>query len=194
MELCVCRQSLSSTFLSATWLVTCASPYFRVLLHDQHGYMYFTIFQGPSTWSTRYSLVISGLRWPPAGPRPKFEGLGRPLELIILERKIGLRLSFSGSGGPRPKFQVLGHPLKLIILERRIGLRLSFSGSDGPRPKFEVLGHPLERWFSGSICPQWAGHFFLKKTIYFTFHLFDQLIHAGQFSSRFYCILNLIWW
>ena len=142
MELCVCRQSLSLTFLTATWLVTCTSLYFRVLQHDEHGLRWW--FPGSD------------------GPRPKFEVLGRPLELIILERKIGLRWSFSGSGGPRPKFEVLGHPLKLIILERKIGLRWSFSGSGGPRPKFEVLGHPLERWFSGSICPQWAGHFFVK--------------------------------
>ena len=142
MELCVCRQSVSLTFLTATWLVTCTSLYFRVLQHDEHG-----------------------LRW-----------------------------GFLGSDGPQPKFEVLGHPLELIILERKIGLRWSFSGSDGPRPKFEVLGHPLERWFSGSICPQWAGHIFLKKTLYFTFHLFDPFIHVGQFVNRFSRILNLIWW
>ena len=156
--------------------------------------MCFTIFQGPSTWSRRYLLVISGLRWPLAGPRPKIEVLGRPLELIILERKIGLRLSFSGSGGPRPKFQVLGHPLKLTILERKIGLRWSFSGSDGPRPKFEVLGHPLERWFPGSICPQWTGHFFLKKTLYFTFHLLTPLYMLVSVSTDFFVFLNLILW
>ena len=98
---------------------------------------------GPNSrfWDTLLHEPLGGGYGVPP-PLPKFEDLGHPLELVILERKIGLRWSFSGSDGPGPKFEVLGHPLELVILERKIGLRWSFSVSDGSRPKFEVFRSP----------------------------------------------------
>ena len=110
MEVYVCHWNLSLIFLTATWLVTCTSLYFRVLLHDERKIGFRWWFPGSDGSRPKFEVLGHSLTWAPWGgygvppPLPKFEDLGHPLELVILERKIGLRWWFSGSDGLWPIF------------------------------------------------------------------------------------------
>ena len=140
------------------------------------------------------TVLVGDFRAPMAPGRPpaQIRGFGPPSGTH--PSRTENRSSLAIFGLRRPPAQIPGFGPPSETHHSRTENRSSFVifGLRRPPAQIRGFGPPSGTVIFGLHLPPVDRSLFLKKTLYFTFHLFDPFIHAGQLFNRFYCILNLI--
>ena len=129
------------------------------------GYMYFTVFQGPSTWWTRSSLVISGLRRPPA----QIRGFGPPSGTHHSRTENRSSLAIFGLRRPPAQIPGFGPPSETHHSRTENRSSLVIFGLWRPPAQIRGFGPPSGTVIFGLHLPPVGRSLFLKKNT--SFHI-----------------------